>query len=84
MLLRNGLRIFPRQIEDTLYEHPAIALARVQREKDAQGTVRLHALVRLHRNLSTTEEELMKYCAKRLHPGALPDSISFESTEEQT
>jgi long-chain acyl-CoA synthetase len=84
MLLRNGLRIFPRQIEDTLYEHPAIALARVQREKDAQGAVRLHALVRLHRNLSTTEEELMKYCAKRLHPGALPDSISFESEEEQT
>ncbi|MBI5890783.1 MAG: alpha/beta fold hydrolase [Nitrosomonadales bacterium] len=84
MLLRNGLRIFPRQIEDALYEHPAIALARVLREKDEQGVVRLRALVKLHRNLSSNEEELMKYCAKRLHPGALPDSISFESGEDQT
>jgi long-chain acyl-CoA synthetase len=82
MLLRNGKRIFPRQIEDTLYEHPAIALARVQREEDEHGIMRLRAMVKLHRNLSTSEEELMKYCAKRLHPDALPDYISFESVED--
>jgi long-chain acyl-CoA synthetase len=82
VLLRNGQRIFPRQIEDTLYEHPAIALARVLREKDDHGIVRLRAQVTLHRNLAATEEELMKYCSKRLHPGALPDSISFESPDD--
>jgi long-chain acyl-CoA synthetase len=81
MLLRNGQRVFPRQIEDTLYEHPAIALARVQRDKDDQGIIRLRALVKLHRNLAATEEELMKYCAKRLHADSLPDSIHIEQLE---
>ena len=83
MLLRNGQRIFPRQIEDILYEHPAIALARVKREQDAQGNVNLRAVVTLHRNLSTNEEELMKYCTKRLPQGVLPDSIVIEDPTTQ-
>ncbi len=82
MLLRNGQRVFPRQIEDTLYEHPAIDLARVMREKDDQGIIRLRALVKLHRNLAATEEELMKYCAKRLHADSLPDSIDIEQLDD--
>lgn len=83
MLLRDGQRVFPRQIEDTLYEHPAIALARVKREQDEQGIARLRAVVTLHRNLAATEEELMRYCSKRLHPSALPDSIIIEASETQ-
>jgi long-chain acyl-CoA synthetase len=81
MLLRNGQQVFPRQIEDALYEHPAIAMARVKREQDAQGNVTLRAVVTLHRNLSTNEDELMKYCAKRLNPGSLPDSIVIDTPE---
>ena len=82
LLIRDGQRVYPRQIEEALYEHPAIAFASVKREQDAQGVVRLRALVTLHRNLAATEEELMKYCAKRLHPGAMPDSIVVEYPEE--
>ena len=81
MLIRNGQRVFPRQIEEALYEHPALAFAHVKREKDAYGVDMLHAFVTLHRNLAATEEELMKYCAKRLNPGALPDSITIEHPE---
>ncbi len=83
MLVRDGQRVFPRQIEEILYEHPAIALAQVKREPDEHGVIRLRALVKLHRNLAATEEELMKYCAKRLHQGALPDDITVESLEDQ-
>jgi long-chain acyl-CoA synthetase len=78
MLLRDGQRVFPRQIEDALYEHPAIAYARVHKETDTVGVVRLNAKVTLHKNLAATDEELMKYCARRLHPMALPDMISVE------
>ncbi len=84
MLIRDGHRVFPRQTEDALYEHPAIAFAKVKRVLEADGVVRLRALVTLHRNLAATEEELMKYCAKRLHPSALPDSIAVAYPEEQT
>jgi len=82
MLMRNGQRVFPRLIEDALYEHPAIALARVNREQDKHGVILLHAQVTLHRNLAATEEELLKYCARRLHPDSLPDSITIHHAED--
>ena len=84
MLIRDGYKVFPRQIEDVLYEHPAIAFAKVKRVEENDGVIRLRALITLHRNLSASAEELMKYCAKRLHPSALPDSIVVEYPEEKT
>jgi len=82
MLTRNGQWVFPRQIEEVLYEHPAIAWAHVMREADATGAVCLRARVSLHRNLAASEDELKRYCAKRLHAHALPDTITFERHEE--
>ncbi len=84
MLLRDGQRVFPRQIEEALYEHPAIALTRVVRQTDASGQVQLIAHVTLHNNLSASEEELMKYCARRLPPSSLPDVIVLTISESHT
>ena len=81
MLMRNGHRVFPRQIEEVLFEHPAIALARVRREPDDEGVIHLRARVVLHRNMRATLDELLKYCAKRLHDSALPDSIDIEEQD---
>jgi long-chain acyl-CoA synthetase len=81
MFVRGGQRVFPRQVEEVLFEHPAIAMARVRREQDEEGVIHLRARVLLHRNIKVTLEELFKYCAKRLHPSALPDSISMEERD---
>lgn len=78
MLLRGGQRVFPRQVEEVLFEHPAVALAQVRRQVDETGLLHLTARVVLHRNMKIDEEELLRYCAKRLHPSALPDSIHVE------
>lgn len=80
MVLRGGQRVFPRQIEEVLFEHPAVALARVRSEiAENGGPVLLRAQVFLHRSMKTTAQELLEYCAKRLHARALPDSISVEA-----
>lgn len=84
MLVRGGQRVFPRRIEEILFEHPAVALAQVRREPDDEGIVHLRAYVLLHRNMSTTIEELLQYSAKRLHPNAVPDSITIEKRESAT
>lgn len=81
MFVRDGHRVFPRQVEEVLFEHPAIALAKVKREQDEEGVIHLRAQVMLHRSMRVTVEELLKYCAKRLHPSALPDSISMEEQD---
>ena len=81
MLLRNGVRVFPRQVEEVLFEHPAIALAQVRREQDEDGVTHLRARILLHRNMRITLDELFEYCAKRLHAGAVPDSIEIEEQD---
>ena len=78
MLIRGGVRVFPRQVEDVLFEHPAVAVAQVRQAPDELGVVHLRAHVVLHRNMKASVEELFGYCAKRLHRSALPDSISLE------
>jgi long-chain acyl-CoA synthetase len=84
MLLKNGQRVFPRQVEEALYEHPAIALARVSKHVQENGCIELIAQVTLHNNLAASEEELMKYCARRLPPSSLPDHIELTLLERQT
>ncbi len=80
ILLRGGQRIFPRQIEEVLFEHPAVELAQVRRESDEEGVLHLRAYVRLHEKSQISVPELQKYCRKRLPSWALPDSIHIEST----
>lgn len=78
MLIRDGQRVFPRQVEEILFEHPAVALAQVNRVIDQAGVVQLQARVTLHHNMKSTQTELRQYCARRLHRSALPDSIMIE------
>ena len=81
MVVRDGQRVFPRQIEEVLFEHPSVSMAWVRREQDGTGRIHLRAHVLLHRNMSVAVEELLKYCAKRLHASAVPDSICLEPQE---
>jgi long-chain acyl-CoA synthetase len=81
MLVRMGQRVFPRQLEEALFEHPAVALAHAQRYIDPEGIPHLRARVVLHRNMAATIEELLGYCAKRLHPAVLPDSITIDRSK---
>ncbi len=77
MLLRSGQYVFPRQVEEILFEHPAVAMVRVLAVPDDEGITHLRAQVMLHRSMNVNVEELHEYCAKRLHSSALPDSITI-------
>jgi long-chain acyl-CoA synthetase len=77
IVMRDGHCIYPRQIEEVLFEHPAVALAFVALEADHNGLTSLRAKIMLHHSMTVTVDELFKYCAKRLHVCSLPDSITI-------
>jgi hypothetical protein len=64
-----------------LTETSPAALTQIKRASDEDGFVHLRAHVILHRNMTVTLEELLKYCSKRLHASAVPDSITLERQE---
>jgi len=66
MILRGGYNIYPREIEELLYEHPAVAEAAVVGVKHAELGEEIKAVVYLKPGMHATEQELQAYCKERI------------------
>jgi fatty-acyl-CoA synthase len=70
MIVRGGENIYPREIEDVLFEHPAVADVAVVGVPDARYGEEVAAFIRLHGEV--TEDELREYTRARLAPFKCP------------
>jgi long-chain acyl-CoA synthetase len=66
MILRGGFNVYPREIEEVLYAHPAIAEAAVISVPDAALGEEIAAVVAFKPGQQATEDELIGYCKERL------------------
>jgi fatty-acyl-CoA synthase len=72
MVIRGGENIYPREIEEFLYGHPAIVDVQVVGVPDARYGEELCAWVRLREGHTLTVEELREYCAGRIAHYKIP------------
>jgi fatty-acyl-CoA synthase len=72
MVIRGGENIYPREIEEVLFEHPAVASAQVVGVPDARFGEELMAWVALRDGEGATEEELRAFCRERLSHFKVP------------
>ena len=71
-----GFNVFPRQVEEVLYTHPAVAAAGVVGVPDARtGGERLVAYVVPRRGEAVEAEEVAAHCASRLVAYSCPSEI---------
>ena len=76
MVIVGGFNVYPREVEEVLYEHPDIVEAAVIGAPDPdQGEV-IKCFVVTNNSL-LTEEQLIAYCKERLAKYKLPKSIEF-------
>ncbi|HEV3137940.1 MAG TPA: long-chain fatty acid--CoA ligase [Pirellulales bacterium] len=66
MILRGGFNIYPREIEELLYEHPAVAEAAVVGVKHDELGEEIKAVVYLKPDCKVTEGDLQAYCKERI------------------
>jgi long-chain acyl-CoA synthetase len=66
MIVAAGYKIWPREVEDVLYEHPAVREAAVIGVPDSYRGETVHAFVSLRPGTSATAEELRAFCRERL------------------
>ena len=73
MIIRGGENIYPREIEDVLFDHPAVAEAVVIGVPDSEWGEVVVAYVRpVPGQPAPAPEELRTYCRERLAPYKTP------------
>jgi long-chain acyl-CoA synthetase len=77
MINAAGYKVWPREVEDVLYGHPAVREAAVVGVPDEYRGETVKAFVSLHRGESVAEAELIEYCRGQLAAYKYPRSIEF-------
>ena len=77
LILRGGFNVFPRDVEDVLVAHPAVALAGVVGRPDVRLGEEVVAFVSLRPGASATVEELTEHARKHLGANKYPRQITI-------
>ncbi len=77
MINVSGYKVWPREVEDTLYTHPQIKEAAVVGVPDEYRGETVKAFVALKDGDGVTEEELVSYCKERMADYKYPRKIEF-------
>ncbi len=84
MIIRGGENIYPREIEEVLYSHPAVSLGTVIGVRDEIYGELPKAFIVLKEGQSATEEEIIEYCKKHLADFKVPKYVEFRDSLPQT
>ena len=81
VIFSSGYPVYPRDIEEVLYEHPGVAEAAVAglsvwRAGDLRAAV-IHAFIVPRPHTKVSAEELLAHAAKRLPAAAVPAALHF-------
>ncbi len=79
MIIRGGENIYPREIDEVLYQHPAVAAAATVGVPDSLYGEEVAAYIVLKDGREGTEEEFIAHCRARLADFKCPKSVRFVS-----
>jgi len=77
MIVSGGENIYPREVEEILYQHPAVLEATVIGIPDPYWVERVHGVVALKSGSSVTADELINFCKTKLTRYKAPKSVEF-------
>ncbi|HVQ38039.1 MAG TPA: long-chain-fatty-acid--CoA ligase [Pyrinomonadaceae bacterium] len=79
MIIRGGENIYPREIDEVLYQHPAVAAAATIGVPDPLYGEEVAAFVVVRAGAAVREEEVISYCRARLADYKCPKTVRFVS-----
>jgi long-chain acyl-CoA synthetase len=75
LIIRGGFNIYPRDIEDVMVEHPAVAVAGVVGKPDPEKGEEVVAFVQLAPGAEATSEELVEFARGKLGKYKYPREV---------
>ncbi len=77
MIIRGGENIYPREVEEFLYQHPAISEVQVFGIPDTKMGEEVCAWIQLNAGHTLTEQDVKNYCADQITHFKVPRHIRF-------
>jgi long-chain acyl-CoA synthetase len=77
MIIAAGYKVWPREVEDVLYGHPAVREAAVVGVPDEYRGETVKAYVSRKPEVTVTEEDLIAFCKQQMAAYKYPRSIQF-------
>ncbi len=77
MVIRGGENIYPREVEEFLFKHPAVADAQVFGVPDAHWGEELCVWIRLKDGATATEEDIRSFCRGQITHFKIPRYVRF-------
>jgi len=77
MIISGGENVYPNEVENALYQHPAVLEVAVVGVPDEKWGEAVKAVVALKSGQKATEEELITFCKKQIAGYKSPKTIDF-------
>ena len=77
MIVTGGENVYPREVEEVLYQHPAVKEAAVIGVPDPYWIEIVHAVIVLKPGASVDEKEIMDFCKEKMARYKAPKSVDF-------
>lgn len=84
MIIASGYNIYPREVEEVLFEHPKIADAAVAGVPHPKRGETVKAYVVLKEGETATAEEIIEFCRERLSRYKVPTEVEFRQELPKT
>jgi long-chain acyl-CoA synthetase len=84
MIISSGFNIYPRDIEEVIYEHPAVQEVVVIGVPDAYRGEDVKAVIVLKDGKTATSEEIMNFCRQNMASYKVPGIVEFREQLPKT
>ena len=77
LIIASGYKVWPREVEDVLYTHPAVREAAVVGVADAYRGETIKAFVSLKAGVNATPEDIIEFCKNRMAAYKRPREVEL-------
>lgn len=84
MIIVGGFNVYPREVEEVLYQHPKVLEAAVAGVPDPKAGERVKAYIVLKPGQTATVEEIMEFCKERMTGYKRPSAVEFRDSLPKT
>lgn len=77
LVLVGGFNVYPREVEDILFEHPKVAMAAVIGVPDDRSGEAVKAFIQVKPGETATEDDILSYCKKNMAGYKRPRQVEF-------